>query len=166
MECLCLFLCHQQKQVTLHFFWPPVAAMPWLMEGKDVDNAKTADEPPPPRPEAGNGKVEAQPFRDLAPLTHSFRPSSDDAGSTYSADNENERQRGRPLDSTFLRYQSVSPAPPRSWRAKGNALWTANKGLVLVLVSQLFGALMNVTTRLLETSEAPLNSFQVRRRRL
>ncbi|KAL8659422.1 MAG: hypothetical protein Q9226_000449 [Calogaya cf. arnoldii] len=94
--------------------------------------------------------------------TPSFRPSSDDDGSIYSANTENERQRGRLLPPNVRRHQSVSPAPPaRTWKARCNALWLANKGLVLVLVSQLFGALMNVTTRLLETSGNPLNTFQV-----
>ncbi|KAI4199346.1 MAG: hypothetical protein LQ346_002583 [Caloplaca aetnensis] len=91
------------------------------------------------------------------------RLSSDDDGSTYSADNEHEGQRGRLLPLSTLRYKSVSPAaaPSRSWRAKGIALWIANKGLLLVLVAQLFGALMNVTTRLLETSADHMNAFQV-----
>ncbi|KAL8854668.1 MAG: hypothetical protein Q9221_000450 [Calogaya cf. arnoldii] len=96
------------------------------------------------------------------PLPTSFRPSADDNGSIYTAENENARQRGRLLPPTVRRHQSISPAPPaRSWKARCNALWLANKGLVLVLVSQFFGALMNVTTRLLETSGNPLNTFQV-----
>ncbi|KAL8711371.1 MAG: hypothetical protein Q9220_004268 [cf. Caloplaca sp. 1 TL-2023] len=86
-----------------------------------------------------------------------------DNASIYSADNENERQRGRLLSPSPLRHLSLSPAPlkAQSWKARCNALWIANKGLVLVLFSQLFGALMNVTTRLLETSGEPLNTFQI-----
>lgn len=50
-----------------------------------------------------------------------------------------------------FRQASRSPAPPpRGLKGKLQASWTANKGLVLVLVSQLFGTFMNVTTRLLE----------------
>ncbi|MCJ1481805.1 hypothetical protein MMC06_001964 [Schaereria dolodes] len=40
---------------------------------------------------------------------------------------------------------------PRSWKVLWAIFWQKNKGLILVLISQLFGALMNVTTRLLET---------------
>ncbi|KAI4125096.1 MAG: hypothetical protein LQ341_007004, partial [Variospora aurantia] len=111
------------------------------------------DQPPPRRPDSKSQGL-------LAPLHISSRLSSDDDGSIYSADNENERQRGRLLAPTTAQYQSGSPAPARSWRVRCKALWTVNKGLALVLLSQLFGALMNVTTRLLETSEEPLNSFQ------
>lgn len=39
---------------------------------------------------------------------------------------------------------------PTTWRGRLEALWLRNKGLVLVLVSQLFGVAMNVSTRILE----------------
>ncbi|KAL9602275.1 MAG: hypothetical protein Q9219_002000 [cf. Caloplaca sp. 3 TL-2023] len=87
----------------------------------------------------------------------------DGNGSIYSADNDNERQqRARLLAPSALRYHSASPAPssPQSWKVRCRTLWTANKGLVLVLISQFFGGLMNVATRLLETSDEPLNTFQ------
>lgn len=72
--------------------------------------------------------------------------------STYSADNENERRTGRSLyASADLRGASRSPAPPATWHGKRDAFWARNKGMALVFLSQLFGALMNVTTRLLET---------------
>lgn len=49
------------------------------------------------------------------------------------------------------RYASPSPAPqPRTAKGRLAALWNANKGLALVMISQMFGTLMNVTTRLLE----------------
>lgn len=128
-----------------------------------------ADQSLPPRPAKAEGRAEGkaeayhQPYQEpQEPFLNALRPSSDDDNvSAYSADNENERQRGRLLAAPRLRYPSVSPSPPRSWRDACRASWKANKGLVLVLVSQLFGALMNVTTRLLETSEAPMNTFQV-----
>ncbi|KAL8775674.1 MAG: hypothetical protein Q9209_000170 [Squamulea sp. 1 TL-2023] len=106
-------------------------------------------------------KSEPKQYLDIPP-SNSFRTSLDDNGSIYSADNENERQRGRLLAPSTLHYHPVSPASAQSqlWRARWNALWLANKGLLLVLLSQLFGALMNVTTRLLETSDSPLNTFQ------
>ena len=49
-----------------------------------------------------------------------------------------------------VRQPSRSPAPPRTLKGKIRASWVANKGLALVLISQLFGTLMNVTTRMLE----------------
>ncbi|KAI9712548.1 MAG: hypothetical protein M1812_006857 [Candelaria pacifica] len=74
--------------------------------------------------------------------------------SGISADTENERRPGRtsfyqPVPSQ--RHASLSPAPLRSWRGTLEASWSRNRGLALVILSQLFGALMNVTTRLLET---------------
>jgi hypothetical protein len=53
-------------------------------------------------------------------------------------------------DQSGRRHASRSPAPPRTARGRVQAIWTRNKGLFLVLISQFFGALMNVTTRLLE----------------
>ena len=43
-----------------------------------------------------------------------------------------------------------SPARSRTLKGKFQASWRANKGVALVLISQLFGTLMNVTTRMLE----------------
>jgi hypothetical protein len=49
------------------------------------------------------------------------------------------------------RHVSLSPAPrPQTWRGRSALFWTRNKGLAYVLFSQLFGTLMNVTTRMLE----------------
>jgi len=48
------------------------------------------------------------------------------------------------------RHASRSPAAPRTLRGKLRLSWVRNKGLALVLIAQLFGTLMNVTTRLLE----------------
>jgi hypothetical protein len=42
------------------------------------------------------------------------------------------------------------PIPPQTLKGRLQALWYRNKGLFLVLISQLFGTLMNITTRLLE----------------
>lgn len=47
-------------------------------------------------------------------------------------------------------YNSQPPTPPQTLKARVQALWYRNKGLFLVLISQLFGTLMNITTRLLE----------------
>ncbi|KAF1835091.1 hypothetical protein BDW02DRAFT_597608 [Decorospora gaudefroyi] len=50
----------------------------------------------------------------------------------------------------YERHFSHSPAPPRTLKDRVQAAWKSNKGLALVLISQLFGTLMNVTTRMLE----------------
>jgi len=43
-----------------------------------------------------------------------------------------------------------SSAPLETLKGKIHASWTANKGLALVLIAQMFGTLMNVATRILE----------------
>jgi hypothetical protein len=48
------------------------------------------------------------------------------------------------------RLASRSPAPPPSVHGRLHLFWAKNKGLALVLAAQLFGTLMNVTTRVLE----------------
>jgi hypothetical protein len=48
------------------------------------------------------------------------------------------------------RHASRSPASPQIAKGKLQAIWHKNKGLFLVLISQFFGTLMNITTRLLE----------------
>jgi hypothetical protein len=48
------------------------------------------------------------------------------------------------------RHASCSPAPPRTFHGRLQIFWVKNKGLALVLIAQLFGTLMNVTTRMLE----------------
>jgi hypothetical protein len=53
-------------------------------------------------------------------------------------------------DQSDRRRASRSPTPPRTVKEKVHLFWRKNKGLLLVLISQFFGALMNVTTRLLE----------------
>jgi hypothetical protein len=42
------------------------------------------------------------------------------------------------------------PTPPPAVKSRIQAFWISNKGLALVLISQLFGSLMNVATRALE----------------
>lgn len=103
-----------------------------------------------------------------APATNPIRNSIETFPdiSTYSADNENERRTGRPFSGgADPRGTSRSPAPPRTWRGKWGTFWAKNRGLALVMLSQFFGALMNVTTRLLETDGRHgkgMHPFQVR----
>lgn len=86
--------------------------------------------------------------------------------SIYSADNENERRPGRLLTPLGVcRLPSRSPVPaPTSWNGKFEVFWAKNKGLALVTLAQLFGVMMNVTTRLLEmdgSHGAGMHPFQI-----
>ena len=88
------------------------------------------------------------------PLRTSFRPSLDTISdiSIYSADNVNERRTGRPQFAfPAPRLSSTSPVPSVIWKSKRAIFWDRNKGMALVLLAMLFGAMMNVTTRLLVT---------------
>lgn len=109
-----------------------------------------------------------QPYLDV-PLQSNFARSSDTLSdlSTYSADNENERPTGRLLTvPSSERSLSRSPVPlPKTWEDSAQLFWARNKGLVLVILAQLFGVMMNVTIRLLEMSgdSGPgMHPFQVR----
>lgn len=58
----------------------------------------------------------------------------------------------------------VSIPPPSKWRSRLHEFWVANYGAFLVLVSQFFGCLMNIATRLLETPGShgtPMHPFQI-----
>ncbi|KAF2692279.1 hypothetical protein K458DRAFT_411935 [Lentithecium fluviatile CBS 122367] len=75
--------------------------------------------------------------------------------SLLSIDDSNNIRLGRNPDYSPIgsngRLASRSPAPrPKTWRGRIALFWTTNKGLAYVLFSQLFGTLMNVTTRKLE----------------
>lgn len=70
--------------------------------------------------------------------------------------------------SSYGRARSVSPYPgaqhpgqPKTWRNAWKRFWEQNQGLFLVASSQLFGALMNVTTRLLELEGEGMHPFQI-----
>ena len=106
---------------------------------------------------------ENQPYLDV-PLQESFRPSIDTISglSNYSADTLTERST-RALRPDLERIPSRSLVLPKTWRDKCKAFWQRNKGLALVLLSQIFGGLMNVATRLLESGDDALSPFQVRR---
>lgn len=108
-----------------------------------------------------------QPYLDV-PLQSSFARSSDTSSdvSAYSADNGNERRTGRLLTvSSSGRLLSTSPAPPpKTLKRTVRLFWARNKGLALVTMAQLFGVMMNVTIRLLESSETSgpgMHPFQV-----
>ena len=83
-----------------------------------------------------------------APLTGPIRPLSPDTLSNLSADEyEQIRPSRRTSVATAAPYGSRSKS---EWRARLQASWVRNKGLAYMLLAQIFGTLMNVTTRLLE----------------
>jgi drug/metabolite transporter (DMT)-like permease len=55
----------------------------------------------------------------------------------------------------------TSPVEPKTWKTALKGFWHRNQGLFLVSFSQLFGALMNVATRLLELEGEGMHPFQV-----
>ena len=102
------------------------------------------------------------------PRTGPIRPLSPDTLSNLSTDDSDQPRQGRRALPLVLgggtRQPSRSPAPPKTWRGKLDAFWLRNKGLVLMLFAQVFGVLMNVTTRLLEiegNNGKGLHPFQV-----
>ena len=121
----------------------------------------------------GNGKPLVKvnsPYLDVPLQSTSARSSVTISDlSIYSADNENERHLGRlgrpllPLGVRRLPSRSPIPAPT-SWKGKFEVFWAKNKGLALVTLAQLFGVMMNVTTRLLEmdgSHGAGMHPFQI-----
>lgn len=114
-------------------------------------------------------KVSAKPFLDGqhyldGPLQDSFRPSLDTLSglSTHSVDNEIERSTSLSSYLQLDRTSSRSSLSPKTWKGKWQVFWHRNKGLALVLTSQLFGGFMNVATRMLETGSGSMSPFQVK----
>lgn len=83
-----------------------------------------------------------------APLSGPIRPHSPDTLSNLSAD-EYEQMHSETTASLDPPQSRPVPTLP-GWRGKLQAFWIRNKGLVLMLIAQVFGTSMNVTTRLLE----------------
>lgn len=83
------------------------------------------------------------------PRARPSRPLSPDALSNLSADEYEQLQPSRSL--TFTSHEVGQPSElPMGWRARLTAAWIRNKGLGYMLLAQVFGVLMNVTTRILE----------------
>jgi len=120
----------------------------------------------PAVPRAEAKAAEKQSHLDV-PLQSAFARSSDDLESllsTYSANNENERRSGSWIANPRPGPSSWTPRLAETWKDKILSFYALNRGLALVMVSQFFGALMNVTTRLLETRGKPghgMHPFQV-----
>ncbi len=88
-----------------------------------------------------------------APLSGPIRPLSPDTLSNLSVDEYEAIRPGRLPQQTqdHARTPSQSPAPPAGGiRGRLDKYWIRNKGVAYMLLGQVFGSLMNVTTRLLE----------------
>lgn len=90
-----------------------------------------------------------------APTLGPIRPLSPDTISNLSYDEYEAIRPGRTprqnQNQVRTPSQSQSPAPPtRGFRGALDRFWVRNKGLAYMLLAQVFGTLMNVTTRLLE----------------
>ena len=82
----------------------------------------------------------------FVPLSVPVRPISPDTVSNLSAD---EYQQLQPSVSNETNLSTATQLSP-GWRTKVDQFWIRNKGIAFMLVAQVFGVLMNVTTRLLE----------------
>ena len=102
------------------------------------------------RPTNSKHKSGENPNRYLqAPLSRSSRTLSPDALSILSTDEYEQLQPSRSL-TLSAPEDGQSFESPSGWRARLAAAWIRNKGLAYMLLAQVFGVLMNVTTRLLE----------------
>ncbi|KAK0336337.1 hypothetical protein LTS02_001989 [Friedmanniomyces endolithicus] len=84
-----------------------------------------------------------------APLSGPIRPLSPDTISNLSIE-EYEQLQPRRSRTTEESHHAAIKRPPRGWRAKLRAFYIHNLGLGYMLIAQVFGTMMNVTTRLLE----------------
>ncbi|RDW60837.1 hypothetical protein BP6252_12220 [Coleophoma cylindrospora] len=74
----------------------------------------------------------------------------------------------RRLSISTVSSRGISPYPippqdeePRTWKSPLWDFWHRNEGIILVILSQAFGALMNVTARLLELEGDGMRPFQI-----
>jgi drug/metabolite transporter (DMT)-like permease len=107
----------------------------------------------------GNGNANGHTAKDdyLVPPEAFGRLSSSTVGG-ISSDGRSSRSPSRHSD-----LHARSPAPTTlasKWRGRFDRFWQRNRGLYLVAAAQLFGALMNVTTRSLEL-ESGMHPFQI-----
>ncbi|MCJ1475328.1 hypothetical protein MMC13_003990 [Lambiella insularis] len=106
--------------------------------------------------------VDGQPYLDV-PLRDTSRPSLDTLSglSADSGDNDNDGNPNSSLLSRLDRIALRSAISPKTWKGKWMVFWQRNKGLAFVMTSQLFGGLMNVTTRMLESGSDGMSPFQI-----
>ncbi|KAK6226142.1 integral membrane protein DUF6 [Colletotrichum tabaci] len=91
---------------------------------------------------------------------HTKRPSTLPDPDSFRRLSASPFQNGRTSPSLGADYPPPMIRPPRE-TTKLARFWLANKGVVLVALSQLFGALMNLTARLLELEGEGMHPLQV-----
>lgn len=99
------------------------------------------------------------------PLSVDRRPSSPDTLSNLSVDERASFHSDLGIALPGITEAGAVWEKPSTWRMKLGGFWQRNLGLALVLLSQIFGTAMNVTTRLLERDGAHgkgMHPFQVR----
>ncbi|KAK5110136.1 hypothetical protein LTR62_006270 [Meristemomyces frigidus] len=126
-----------------------------LYHDQDTENIEiTGSRPPSPKLEnqikadayaSGNGFL-------TAPLTGPIRPLSPDTLSILSADEYEQIHPtvNSPYADNATDHLGHAGGETANWRIKLHAFYLRNKGLGYMLIAQIFGTLMNVTTRLLE----------------
>lgn len=96
------------------------------------------------------------------------RPLSPDTLSNLSAEEFDQLGPRNDEPSVWLdggHHMTLRPSWTAKWQAKLHAIWVRNAGLFYMLLAQVFGVMMNVTTRLLEiegNKGKGLHPFQVR----
>lgn len=79
-----------------------------------------------------------------------IRPASPDTLSLLSVEEYEPLRTARSASRDGRRNVSQSPAPPKGWKGRIQASWVRNKGVLMVVLAQVFGTSMNVLTRMLE----------------
>ncbi|KAK5129623.1 hypothetical protein LTR08_003022 [Meristemomyces frigidus] len=126
---------------------PPPKSAAEITEVEDLRHDSAAATPKLNAYQHNNGYLSA-------PLSRPIRPLSPDTISNLSADEYDQIRPSRSPSrdaAAAPRYNVELPAASRSrWRRRVDAFWVRNKGLAYMVLAQVFGTLMNVTTRLLE----------------
>ena len=129
------------------------AARPDATSGED-NRLSTSDKNP--------GSVHSPAYDAFAPLPDTSASTSTDVkehNDEASRQNRNVKPRATP--------QTPSAKPMSKWAVFRQDTWARNGGSILVIIAMFFGALMSLTTQLLETDNRnghPMHPFQVSHR--
>lgn len=93
-----------------------------------------------------------------APLP--IQPYCDDSDSETEVEDPLRQYEPRPITADEEDVLTAASRPRKAWVAKLRVFWLRNKGMVLVLLAQMFGASMNVMTQILEIHSS-MHPFQV-----
>ncbi|KAJ5151856.1 hypothetical protein N7492_010151 [Penicillium capsulatum] len=107
--------------------------------------------PPPNDPSSSN---------DPGPDYESEHPDAPLPHKPYRDDPELEEAEPWPIEDVDATAAAAGSKPRRAWLVRTKMFWLKNKGMFLVLLSQMFGASMNVITQVLEIHSS-MHPFQV-----